>query len=314
MDIQKKIDKRALHIYARFFGCVGTVLLGIIYAVALAATLMYGVVNFTSKDYIAYYNAMVEEHDYYERADENIKSALEKLDLPEGITAEGIYSSLDSDEYKVFAGKYLVYVCQKVFNSPEETFNEIYDTDSLDSYLSGIENPKETKKQITACVTEAVKFLPDEKYSRTFNTVSDILEKRTEGKIILADIYNIVKGSAFCFVDAFLIAAVVIFLIYKINQKHGKRCFYIIGSVAFLSSVATLLPAAYIYKAFGAYSTVLENSFSRDLLAIAHGRTANALIIWAAVIFVISSIVFIASLVVYAPHRAKIRRPKKKGH
>ncbi len=311
MDIQNKLDKRSLRIYARFFKRAGTVLSGLLYCAALIATVFYGVINFTSKNYVAYYNTMAEDRGYYERVDENIKNALEELDLPEGVTAQGIYSSIDRDEYKIFAGKYLIYICQKVFSQPEKTFSEVYETDSLDGYLSGTDDPAEIKSQITDCIERTVKFLPDDKYGQTYNTVSDIFEKKTEGRFLLSDLYNIVEGSTFRFVDAFLISAIIMFIIFKINQKHSKRCFYIMGSVAFLSSFAVLVPSVFVYRALSAFSAAQVNSFPRELLAIANGRTANALIIWATVIFVISTAVFIVSLAVYAPHRAKIRRSKK---
>lgn len=311
MDIQNKLDKRSLRIYARFFKRAGTVLSGLLYCAALIATVFYGVINFTSKNYVAYYNTMAEDRGYYERVDENIKNALEGLELPEGVTAQGIYSSIDRDEYKIFAGKYLIYICQKVFSQPEKTFSEVYETDSLDGYLSGTDDPAEIKRQITECIERTVKFLPDDKYGQTYNTVSDIFEKKTEGRFLLSDLYNIVEGSTFRFVDALLISAIIMFIIFKINQKHRKRCFYIMGSVAFLSSFAVLVPSVCIYKALSAFSVAQVNSFPRELLAIANGRTANAFIVWATVIFVISTAVFIASLAVYAPHRAKIRRSKK---
>lgn len=308
---EKKLDKKYIRIYLRFFKTLGTVALSIAFVAVLAAVAIYGTINFSSKNYKSYYNTMVSEYSYYERARENLRSELEVLDLPEGVTSEGIYSSVDMEEFNIYAGKYLIYACKKTFYDPDTVFEEEYNTKSLDKYFSESRDAS-AKAQVISCIADSVKFLPDEKYNRAFNRVNTAFEEMTSGKFTLSDFYNMVEGSAFRFFDAILIAALILFLLYKINEGHLKRSFYIIGSGALTASTVLLIPSVQVYKSLMKFVRYDSSSFARELLSISHEKTAHTLLAFAIIFFVISIAVYIPSLVIYAKHRAKIHRSRHK--
>lgn len=309
---ERKLNKKYLRIYARFFRRVGTFAIAIAFVAVLSATALYGTINFTSKNYKSYYNIMVKEHSYYERARENLKAELEALDLPDGITADGIYAAMDMDEFNIYAGKYLLYVCKKTFCDPDTAFEAEYRTKSLDEYFSGEEYTALDKSVVVNCIADSVKFMPDEKFGRAFDRVNIAFDERTSGEYILADLYNMVEGSAFRFFDAMLIAGLLVFLMYKINARHLKRSLFIIGSASLVASSVLLIPSVQIYRVLMKFVSYEQSSFARELLSVAHERTAKALIVWAIVFFIISVLVYIPTLVIYAKHRAKIHRSKRK--
>ncbi len=308
---ERKLDKKYLRIYARFFRRVGTLALSVAFVVVLSALALYGTINFSSKNYKSYYNTMVNEYSYYERARENLRKGFESLELPDGMTADGIYASMDMDEFNIYAGKYLIYVCKKTFYDPDTIFEAEYDSKSLDGYFSDKQNSA-LKGQVINCITESVKFMPDEKFSRAFNRVNTAFEEMTSGEFILSDLYNIIDGSAFRFYDALLIAGLLLFLIYKINSRHLKRSFYIIGSSALIASIVLMIPSVQMYKVLMRFVSHERTSFARELLSIAHEKTAHTLLVWAIAFFVISVAVYIPTLVIYAKHRAKIHRSKRR--